>query len=367
MASNKKQNISPLTITLIIISLLLILFSCISPILFTEFNSEWDFTNTGQIGDTIGGIMNPFIGIAGVFSAFLAFYIQYVANKMQREQFIKSINNKFVEEKIGCYNLLQLLIEDIHEIIRDFDHRVSDFTAYIKDIESTPHAYIKLMRASLTKYKRPNSFDRIALFKGFRYLLPDNLKPMILFHQLYSSFDYLSEALERLYSAINYHETDIFQDKSSIKELLIRIEEECVIVCNKGVVSKRGASSNEYQILSWYIEQYRSLLSINKETDFKQLKTIIKQTSTKLNGCETQSWPPTLTNIHKELARVLIILNTIEQKTNQLVSELQEFLKHSQNEKSAINNLRCIVMTLEKAVSNVSEEQIRKEIFEDKA
>ena len=43
-----------------------------------------DFTRTGQIGDTIGGIMGPFIAIAAAGLTFIAFWVQYKANIQQR-------------------------------------------------------------------------------------------------------------------------------------------------------------------------------------------------------------------------------------------------------------------------------------------
>lgn len=43
-----------------------------------------DFTGTGQIGDTIGGIMGPFVAIAAAWLTFFAFWVQYKANIQQR-------------------------------------------------------------------------------------------------------------------------------------------------------------------------------------------------------------------------------------------------------------------------------------------
>ena len=54
-----------------------------------------DFSETGNIGDTIGGLMNPFVALAGVLVTFLAFYIQYLTNKNQTYLFEKQI----VEQK----------------------------------------------------------------------------------------------------------------------------------------------------------------------------------------------------------------------------------------------------------------------------
>ena len=50
------------------------------------FTREWlvDFSDTGEIGDTIGGIMGPFIAIAAAGLTFIAFWVQYKANIQQR-------------------------------------------------------------------------------------------------------------------------------------------------------------------------------------------------------------------------------------------------------------------------------------------
>ena len=44
-----------------------------------------DFSETGQIGDTIGGTMGPFIAIIAALLTFVAFWVQYEANIRQRE------------------------------------------------------------------------------------------------------------------------------------------------------------------------------------------------------------------------------------------------------------------------------------------
>ena len=58
---------------------------CLLPLLLTRF-SVVDFTNTGQIGDTIGGIMGPFVAIVASFLTFFAFLMQYQANEIQKKE-----------------------------------------------------------------------------------------------------------------------------------------------------------------------------------------------------------------------------------------------------------------------------------------
>lgn len=57
-----------------------------------ESNAEWewaDLSDKGDLGDAIGGMTSPFIGIAGVIITGLAFYMQYQANRLQVDIFYK--------------------------------------------------------------------------------------------------------------------------------------------------------------------------------------------------------------------------------------------------------------------------------------
>lgn len=54
------------------------------PFCFTQISAIVDFTETGQIGDTIGGITAPFFAICSIYVTFLAFWIQYKFNSAQK-------------------------------------------------------------------------------------------------------------------------------------------------------------------------------------------------------------------------------------------------------------------------------------------
>ena len=81
-----------LVYTLLNTAVIIFLFSLAAPILFT-LHGKIDFSKTGQIGDTIGGIMSPFIALVAAIITFLAFWVQYIANKKQWEE-IKKQNTK---------------------------------------------------------------------------------------------------------------------------------------------------------------------------------------------------------------------------------------------------------------------------------
>lgn len=112
---NKEIKLDLLSITILIVSGIIMVFSFISPMIFVQhFENGFNFTETGQIGDTIGGIMNPFIAISGVFITFLAFYIQFKANKLQSNLFRLELDyNKFENQ---FYEMLKLHKDNVNEI-----------------------------------------------------------------------------------------------------------------------------------------------------------------------------------------------------------------------------------------------------------
>lgn len=65
------------------IFLLLVIGICFLPSILTE-EGEPDFSQKGQIGDTIGGIMGPFVAIIAAWLTFIAFWVQFKANNQQR-------------------------------------------------------------------------------------------------------------------------------------------------------------------------------------------------------------------------------------------------------------------------------------------
>ena len=120
---NKKKSHNELdTISklLIVFALLLVIFSLFAPALFVSKSNWFDFNNTGPIGDTIGGLMNPFIAMAGVMITFLAFYIQYKANQLQREQFREELDSNKFENQF--YEMIRLHKENVNEIAITITH-----------------------------------------------------------------------------------------------------------------------------------------------------------------------------------------------------------------------------------------------------
>ena len=103
----------------IFIFCLLICIICFFPYWFTAPSSteRLNFIKTGPIGDTIGGIMGPFIAIAAAILTFIAFWVQFKANKQQTLQFEKQANDVKLERfENKYYELLRIQRENLNEI-----------------------------------------------------------------------------------------------------------------------------------------------------------------------------------------------------------------------------------------------------------
>lgn len=105
MGANRKYIMSKRFLVCSIIYLIACLAICCLPACLTRCHAI-DYSETGQIGDTIGGIMGPFIAMIAAYLTFIAFWVQKQANEAQRQDIKQErFNSNF-------YNLL-----NIHEQI----------------------------------------------------------------------------------------------------------------------------------------------------------------------------------------------------------------------------------------------------------
>lgn len=120
------------SIILLVISGIILILAFFMPHWLTrKANSGIDFSSTGQIGDTIGGIMSPFIAIIGIIITFLAFYIQYQANERQKKNFKDTITENKNESRLNkfenqFYEMLRLHKENVNEFSLTLRTRYSD-------------------------------------------------------------------------------------------------------------------------------------------------------------------------------------------------------------------------------------------------
>ncbi|WGQ14753.1 putative phage abortive infection protein [Sphingobacterium faecium] len=96
IVKDKYNEFTPTIKFLLLLVIILIFLGFWMPFFLTRkaFIDEFDFTNTGAIGDTFGGILNPFVALAAVIVTGLAFYVQYQANQQGKDQFNEGLKRQ---------------------------------------------------------------------------------------------------------------------------------------------------------------------------------------------------------------------------------------------------------------------------------
>lgn len=110
---------------------------CFLPIVFTQIPGIISFTGTGQIGDTIGGTMGPFIAIIAALLTFIAFWAQFEANK----ELIKENRRNHFENRF--YKMLDMHLDSV-EYLRTSAENVTD-SVFRKWSEDIVNSYNDLM------------------------------------------------------------------------------------------------------------------------------------------------------------------------------------------------------------------------------
>jgi hypothetical protein len=108
-------------------------------------------------GDTIGGILNPIIGLMGVLLTFLAFYVQYQANNriLNYDNEKKSLLNKKIEKAVAWE------LKQVNIYMQLLDKEYDDFKAKINEVTliDTFNTYIVFEREIFNNISFINVID----------------------------------------------------------------------------------------------------------------------------------------------------------------------------------------------------------------
>lgn len=212
----KQNTVNIISWVCIGISAVLIVFGFLAPSLLTMSSESFDFTETGQIGDTIGGTMSPFIAIAGVLMTFIAFLMQVRANEMQREQLAKSFNLKSLETEIDSRNALELLSIDIRIMLKNIDETCSEIESFCDKTDARPTGDYPFHFTPAYSRDRYRSINRNLLFFAFKNFVNEESADKA-FMDTYSLMDFYAEGIGVVYSNIYKPFTDdILAIKNSI-------------------------------------------------------------------------------------------------------------------------------------------------------
>ncbi|WP_130735484.1 hypothetical protein [Flavobacterium sp. J27] len=387
MKENKRRIVhwDFVTKIILVISFLTIIFSFISPLILTlpAHSEKFNFTNTGPIGDTIGGIMNPFIALAGVFLTFLAFYMQIKANEIQIDQFQKGIkrerNLRILNEKKDLYNRLSLLKIDLKEIQSDIKFKAERLKNYFEKEKEFPFQTNILKRTSTKNYTRILEFDRLGIYNGFGFFLSHKKNWIENFSRLYDVLDFLTEYFHELYNTYNYHSEDIFKKKKSVIENLTTLMDNLTEFMTAFHMERFGGFSdsdfNEADLAKNTIEKYHEIINENydennnliKETDLEKINTeVLKKFITEANMLRNKKmiFDPRLDPILRLAMSITNEMNLIRQNAlnfaASIENEYNNLVIDEKDNKSYLTIINEIQSILEEELSkiNLEEEEI---------
>lgn len=139
---------------LLSLGFILFLFGAILTIASPRIWTPYDLTNTGQIGDTIGGITAPFINLLGALLVYISFKEQNNANKIQAEQ--------------NAFNLL-------HELFKDLKSELENITFSSKNVQEgkiyqgmkAQNVFIEILTSRIIN----KDFKKNSFFKEYLFLM----------------------------------------------------------------------------------------------------------------------------------------------------------------------------------------------------
>jgi hypothetical protein len=215
------------TITITIFAIIVLCFSFFAPFIFTSSISKNIFyfdDQTGFIGDTIGGIISPFIALVGILLTFLAFYMQIIANKTQVILFNKGIINEKVirdfKTKTDLLNKLNLLKIELKNIIRDIEKKSQSLKIYYEEEANHPFKGNNLNRTTSLKYQRILEIDRLSIFNAFNLFLNHRKNWITEFNEIYNTLEFVLELFNDIYKKYENHASEKYSEQQAIKNNL---------------------------------------------------------------------------------------------------------------------------------------------------
>lgn len=209
------------------------------PWLFTQTKISFlDFSNTGQIGDTIGGTLGPFIAWIAAFLTYLAFWAQFKANEQQRldikterfeNQFYKILDiirqnedciksgiyqgKPATEELLGEYFFIYALVCSSYKYLskksKVIFSDVANSSVSPKDLFLVRVAYGLFYYGKMYQYERLNE-DNSQKYNNLRSLADSIKKNVIAFsnQQVIGNIDYrtfmMSDNLNLDFNSVHY-------------------------------------------------------------------------------------------------------------------------------------------------------------------
>lgn len=351
-----------------------------------EEKPELDFSQAGAMGSAISGIMIFFATLAGVLVTFLAFYIQFRANREQIEQFDKTLNNekqKMVsEEKRIAYNHLKMLSVDLTNIISDVQNKAERIKEYV-DLEKQPNLKSNILNhTSVRKYGKILEIEKLQIYKGFHFYLSKNENWVEDYNRLYEILYFFPELWSEIYGKYERHIQDLFQHKSLLSENIHNLMNKISKIIFDSQVTYQShikipyinafnkCIRNYYDIISQSLDENGNPIS---ETDFNQINenvlNVLLQDLMFIIDIDRENVSPyeqndlrTIEEIIQQISDMRKKMQSLKNKKHQFAMSLEKEYKKlvdgNEQDISAIDELSQIKQNIDKEISVIKYEEI---------
>lgn len=256
----------------------LMIFGCFAPIIFTRTKlfECLDFSNTGEIGDTIGGTMTPIVSLVAVILTYLAFLKQVEANRIQTEQFNQTLKRKESDEEGQLWNCLELITLDVNLAIQDMEERIKHFNDYLKDDRKRIYGEGVLRNNPIVTLSRYRTIDRNLLYNAYMRYIEEN-EPMELFCRTYLLLDYYSEKAKEIMPILddNMQRSNLLHDKitkelENFEDMLDKYGDANFLKSDKRVIESFNKEVFQYPDKEWTLFTLDCALK-HHESDFAEI------------------------------------------------------------------------------------------------
>lgn len=332
-------------IFLFILAVFFILLSFIVPVVLTESNRFYNFFYGDFHNDSVGGLMNPFIAIAGVIATFLAFFMQVRANKIQQEQFRRSLAKPFVEKKLKLYNYLSVIDQDIQFLKKDILQRIEEIDNFFSILDSNPYYNDRVKRTQMTYINKIVDYDRFAIIESFRLFMGE--KYINIYNEYMNVLNFLKPSLVQFYEILDFHVNDVTDNLRIVQELLKKIKLFCDTTDdnNLSVYLKSFIKEYDNEVMESFENKRRS--NFNKIKKEVEKYFLFLQTIKTTNRDEVR--------LFSLISDIIFSLTEIERGVLQIKNQKEEFINQH---KSNVNKFQKIQDEIQKAISHKSEEGI---------
>lgn len=167
----------------------------VAPVLLSQYTWKFDFTETGQIGDTIGGTASPILSFIGALLVYYSFKQQMVANRIQINALLDEKQSKNEMQIVDFCDKIQR--EVIEKINIQKVPRYSNYDGYGMVTDN---------------YPEKNGANAISSTLNQIDIIPDDQKLRMEFNPCFASIIIIFRNLKLLLTYINKIENETIQE-----------------------------------------------------------------------------------------------------------------------------------------------------------